>query len=124
MAAASTRTAPAWTTVAVTTWRTAVLPVVVRLVGGFVSAFEGHRNAFALGWRFSSAHLGTLLLQDCLARQLDAIAFDGQHLHQDLIAFLQFVANVGNAVFRDFTDVQQSVGAWNDLDKRSEVRQA
>ena len=37
--------------------------------------------------RRSTAHLRPLFFQDRLARQLDAIAFDGQHLHQHLVAF-------------------------------------
>jgi hypothetical protein len=96
-----------------------------------VAAFEGDPAAaagatfstFAFGWRFSAAHLGALLFQDGLARQLDAIAFNGQHLHQDLIAFFQLVANIVDAVLGNFADVQQAIGAGDDFDECAEVGQ-
>jgi hypothetical protein len=50
-------------------------------------------------------HFGALLPQDGLARQLDAIAFDRQYLYQNLIALVQFVTNVFDAVFGDLADV-------------------
>ena len=118
MPAVST-TAPA---VAITARRTVVRAVVIWLVGGLMSAFERHRNAIALVRSLATAHLGALLLQDRLARQLDAVALDGQHLHQNLIAFLQLIAHIVDTVLCDFADVQQSVSAWNDLDERAEVR--
>src|SRR5664279_1334393 len=93
-AASSTRATPARSAIAaaITTWRTAAFTIEVRLVRGFMSAFERHRNrstlaafrAFrSLRRTFAATHLGPLLFQDGLARQLDAIAFDSQHLHQD-----------------------------------------
>src|ERR1051326_2681519 len=86
------------------------------------------RSRFALARcrtrsRFPSAHLRALLFQNRLARQPDTVAFHGQHLHQYLIAFFQLVAYIGNAMFRHFADVQQSLGTGNNFDKRSEVRQ-
>ncbi len=68
-------------------------------------------------------HLRALLFQNRLARQLDAIAFNRQHLDQHLIAFFQLVANIVDAVLGNFADVQQAVGAGNDFDERAEVRQ-
>ena len=118
-------------TTAVAAWRTAfaatiMLTVEARLfhIGSLVATFEGYRAAsFAFRRRLGSAHLGALLFQDGLARQLDAVAFDSQHLHQDLVAFFQFVANVVNAVLGDFADVQQAVGSGNDLDECAEISQ-
>jgi hypothetical protein len=49
-----------------------------------------------------------LSLEDGLAAQLDCAVFERLHLHQDLVAFLQLVADVADAVFRDFADLQQS----------------
>src|SRR5580700_5112046 len=132
-ATSAARTAPTRTTItaAVTAWRSASFAAIkVGLVGGFVSAFERNGNRSALATfgtfrrGFSAAHLGALLFQDGLARQLDAIAFDRQYLHQDLVAFLQFIANIVDAMLGNFADVQQTVGAGNDLDERSEVGQA
>jgi hypothetical protein len=56
--------------------------------------------------RRSATHLGALLFQNRLARQLDTVAFYSQNLHQDLVAFFQFVANIFDSVFGDFADVQ------------------
>src|SRR5262249_49576174 len=67
--------------------------------------------------------LFALFLEHRLAAELDLVAFERQHLHQDLVAFLQLVADFANAVFRNLADVQQAVGAGEDLDKRAEVHQ-
>jgi hypothetical protein len=40
-----------------------------------------------IGRKLAAAHLGALLLEDGFARQANAVAFDGQHLHQHLVAF-------------------------------------
>jgi hypothetical protein len=80
-----------------------------------------HRRPFR---RRSPAHLGALLFQNRLARQLDAVAFDGQNFHQHLVAFFQFIANIFDSVFGDFADVQQSVQSRQNLDERAEIRQA
>ena len=58
------------------------------------------------------------------ARQLDLVAFDADHLHHDLIAFLQLIPDIANPVFGDFRNVQQAVGAGEDLDERAEIRDA
>src|ERR1039458_2031396 len=67
------------------------------------------------------AHLGALLFQNRLPRQFDPIAFDGQNLHQHLVAFFQFIANILDSVLGDFADVQQSVRARQNLDERAET---
>ena len=69
------------------------------------------------------AHFGALLDQNRLARQLDAVAFHRQHLHQNLIAFVQLIAHIANPMLRHFADMQQPIQARQNLDKRSEVRQ-
>jgi hypothetical protein len=53
-----------------------------------------------------AAHLRTLLLQNRLAREPDAIAFHRQDLDQNLIAFVEFVAHVANAMLGDFADME------------------
>jgi hypothetical protein len=75
-------------------------------------------------WKRSPTHLGALLFQNRLPGQLDAVAFDGQNLHQHLVAFFQFIANILDSVFGDFADVQQTVQAGQNFDERSEIRQA
>ena len=94
------------------------------------AAFNGHRsslrrscyrNSVAIGWLWTAAHLRTLLFQNRLARQPNPVALYRQHLYQDLIAFLQFIANVTDAVFSHFADVQQAIGSGEDLDERAKV---
>jgi len=84
-----------------------------------------YRFAFST---FSAAlgafHLGALLFQDRFARQPNAIAFNGEYLHQNLVAFFQLVANIFNAMLGNFADVQQSIGARDYLDKSSEIGQS
>src|SRR5260221_2345870 len=82
------------------------------------------RCLIAFWRRRSPAHLGSLLFQNCLPRQLDAVAFDGQNFHQYLVAFFQFIANVFDSVFGDFTDVQQSIQARQNFDERAKIRPA
>ena len=65
--------------------------------------------------------LFALLFQHGFAAQLDLVAFERQNFYQNLIAFFQLVANLFNTGFGDFTDVQQAVGAGEDLDKRAEI---
>jgi hypothetical protein len=54
----------------------------------------------------------------------NAVAFDGQDLYQNLIAFFQLFADVLDAVLRDFADMQQSVGAGMISTKCAEVSEA
>src|SRR5579885_858332 len=51
----------------------------------------------------------------------DLVAFDRKHLHQHLIAELQFVADVANAVFGNLADVQEAIGAGEELDEGAEL---
>src|SRR5579864_7236348 len=76
------------------------------------ATLDGHSSRWR-GSRFSTstAHLGALLLQDRLARQPDPVAFHGKHLYEYLVAFLQLIADIFNAMLGDFTDVQQTIGA-------------
>ena len=71
----------------------------------------------------SPTHLRALLFQNRLARQPDAVAFHRQHFHQHLVAFLQLIADIADAMLRHFTDVQQPIGTRQNFDKRSKVRQ-
>src|SRR5262245_15697198 len=61
------------------------------------AAFDGH-SAHGILRGIAAAHLGALLFENRLARKPDAVAFYGEHFHQHLVAFLQFIANIGNAV--------------------------
>src|SRR5271167_4856290 len=49
---------------------------------------------------------GLLVAQDGFAAQANLVALDRQYLHENLIAFLQLVANRPDARLRDFADVQ------------------
>src|SRR5277367_6406263 len=110
------------------------IPIEVRFVVGKVSAaFDGQRRssgtftvarlAAAIRPSFAAAHLRALLLEDSLARKPDAIALNRQHFHQNLIALLELIAHILNAMLRHFADVQQPIGPRNDLDERPEIRQ-
>jgi hypothetical protein len=67
------------------------------------------------------SHLLTLLAEKSLAGKLDAVALDAQNLDEDLIAFAKFVFDVFDAMLGDFADVEQAVGAGEDLDEGSEL---
>ena len=57
--------------------------------GSFTTVISGRRSGCSFtSFTTLSCQLGALLFQDGLARQLDAVAFDGQDFHQHLIAFL------------------------------------
>jgi hypothetical protein len=47
--------------------------------------------------------------------QANLIALHGQHLDEHLVAELQFVPGIADAMLRDFTDVQQAVGTREKL---------
>src|ERR1035441_7628147 len=70
------------------------------------------------------AQFGVLLADERLAAEFDAIAFNGQNLDHDLIALAQFVLHFLHAMLGDLGDVQQAVGAGEELDKRAEFSQA
>ena len=67
------------------------------------------------------AELGALLAQHSLAGELDAVALDGEHLDEDLIALAEFVLDFLDAMLGDLGDVQQAVGAGEDLDEGAEL---
>jgi hypothetical protein len=110
------------------------------IVGEIAAAFDHHRSgerrsgdgihlptcACAVGRSraIAATHFCALLFKDCFAREPDAVALNRQHFHQNLIAFFQLVANIGNAMLGDFADVQQSVGAGDDFDERAEIGKA
>src|SRR5205809_4833777 len=64
-------------------------------------------------------------LQERLAAEANLSSWvDVDHLYQDLLALLQLVANVLDAVVRDFRHVEQAVGAGHDFDEGAEVGDA
>src|SRR5712691_7983879 len=73
--------------------------------GGFLLLFAGFANE-----RF--------------AGEADLVALDGEHLNEDLVAELQLIANVADAMFGDFADMQEAVGAGEKLDEGAELREA
>ena len=73
---------------------------------------------------FAAAHLGALLFEDGFAREADAVAFDCKDFHENLIALFEFVADVLDAMLGDLTDVEEAIGAGQDFDEGSEVRQS
>src|SRR5713226_770629 len=58
------------------------------------------------------------------AREANLVALDGENLDEDLVAELQLIANVANAMLGDFADVQEAVGAREKLDEGAEFREA
>jgi hypothetical protein len=70
------------------------------------------------------AQLDARFFQHRFAGQLNAIAFDAQHLDQNLVAIVQLVRNFVNAMLGNFADVQQTVCSREDFDERAEFRQA
>src|SRR5580704_10393699 len=109
------------------------ITIEVRLIVGKISAaLDGQRrssSAFAVAWlhafwsRLATTHLCALLLEDGLARKPNAITLNRKHLHQHLIALLELVAHILDAMLSHFADVQQPVGPRNDLNERPEIRQ-
>src|ERR1700756_1058273 len=89
------------------------------------TTFNGHRRRRGRSSFPAAArrHLGALFLENSLAREPDAIAFDREHLHQYLIALFQFIANILDAVLGDLADVQQAIRSRNNFNKSSEVGQ-
>jgi hypothetical protein len=103
------------------------------VVGKISTAFDGQRRSSgpfavtrltAVRSRLATAHLRALLLEDGLPRKPNAIALNRKHFHQNLIAFLQFIAHIFDAMLSHFTDVEQPVGSRNDFDECPEIRQA
>jgi hypothetical protein len=64
-------------------------------------------------------------LEDLAPRQADlAVAVDLHALDDDLVALLQHVLDGADALVRDLADVQQAVGARQDLDERADLDDA
>src|SRR5712672_1039819 len=85
------------------------------------SAGRAARAAAAAGpSRFFLLLLLARFANQRLAREPDLVALDREHLDQHLVAQLQLIANVANAMLGNLTDVQQAVGAREQLDERSE----
>jgi len=81
------------------------------------------------GTGVAAASSGFLLLfagfaDEGLARQANLVALDGKDLDEDLVAKLQLIANVANAMLGDFADVQEAVGAGEKFDESPELREA
>src|SRR6266852_6258069 len=58
------------------------------------------------------------------AGETDLVALDGENFHENLVAELQLIANVADAMFGDFADVQEAIGAGEKLDEGAELREA
>src|SRR5712692_4318531 len=77
-----------------------------------------------------SAACGSLLLlftgfaNQGFAGEADFVALDGENLDEDLVAELEFIANVADAMLGDFADVQEAVGAGEKFDESAELREA
>ena len=69
-------------------------------------ALRRHRRGFCAATTALRRHLRPLLFQDGLAGQSDAVALHGENLHQYLVTFLQFVANIRDAMLGHFADMQ------------------
>src|SRR5882757_3725379 len=61
-----------------------------------------------------------LFAQNCFAREANFVAFDGEHFDEDLVAQFQFVADITDALFGNFADVQEAVGAWENFHEGAE----
>ena len=56
--------------------------------------------------RCGRVQLFALLAEHSSAAELDFVAFERQHFHQDLVALLQLVADVANAVLGDLPEAR------------------
>src|SRR6516164_9740109 len=120
-------TASSGSSAAASTYRLHIIAIEVRLrlVAKLSATFDGQGRSqprftpiVAAGFGGSS-HFCALLLQHCFAREANAVTLNGQHLHQELVTFLKFVPHIAYPVFGDLADVQQSLGAGQNLNKRS-----
>src|ERR1017187_7000352 len=71
----------------------------------------------------SALHLLALFFEHRAAAEFDFVAFERQALHQNLVAFLQLVADDLDAVLGDLADVQQTVGPGEDFHEGPEIHQ-
>src|SRR6266852_6316932 len=58
------------------------------------------------------------------AGETDLVALDGENFHENLVAELQLIANVADAMLGDFADVQEAVGAGEKLDEGAKLGEA
>ncbi len=70
---------------------------------------------------FASACPAFFFFQNSLTGKLDLVAFLADAFDDDLLAFLQLVADVADAAVGDLGDMQQAVRAREDLDKSTEI---
>src|SRR2546428_9512406 len=84
--------------------------------------------AVAGGLRLSAAGFAALfiplLAEQRLAGEANLIALDRKHLHQHLIAQLEFIADVADTLLGNLADVKQPIRAGKELDKGPEFGQA
>src|SRR3989338_6420593 len=82
----------------------------------------------ALGrWRLRRhlfARLDPLVAQDRLAAEPDTVSVHVDHLHQDLLALLDLVLDLLDAVLRDLGDVRQALHPGKNLHEGPEVGDA
>src|ERR1035441_3722689 len=71
----------------------------------------------------SALQLLALFFEHRAAAEFDFVAFERQALDQNLVAFLQLVADVLDAVLGDLADVQQAVGSREDFHEGPEIHQ-
>src|SRR5437660_821532 len=101
-----------------------------KVKGLFVGAGIAAAAFAAGGDRVASAAGGSFLLffagfaDQGLAREANLVALDGENFHEDLVAKLQLIPNVADAMLGDFADVQEAVGAGEKFDESAELRQA
>src|SRR5438045_9584582 len=60
-------------------------------------------------------------MQDRLPGKLNLVAFLADALDHNLLAFLQFIADVANAAVGDVGNVQQTISARKDFDESAEI---
>ena len=92
--------------------------------GGVIVASAGVRRSDGSSAAGGFLLLFASLLDERFAGEADLVALDGKHFDEDLVAEFQFIANVADAVLGDFADVQEAVGAGEELDERAEFRKA
>src|SRR5437879_13491565 len=101
-----------------------------KVTGVFLGAGIAAAAFAAGGDRVASAAGGSFLLffagfaDQGLAREANLVALDGENFHEDLVAKLQLIPNVADAMLGDFADVQEAVGAGEKFDESAELRQA
>src|ERR1700723_1993447 len=102
-----------------------ILPVLIDLIGRLVrNRCRTGFNATPVGpdlARLRQAQLRALFPQNRLPRKLDAVAFNRQDLHQNLVALAQLIFDLLHAMLCDLGDVQQTIGPREYLDKCAEL---